>query len=401
MGKSAEAPDYEAAAERQGESSKEVTNMQTWANRPNQVTPWGSTTWQSSPTVDPATGQQVTQWTQNTSLTPEGQKALDDQFAVQSGRSDIARELLPRAQDEFGQTMDWSKYGDFQQGPKAGTLRTGLGADATQVNPAERYYDEAGDALMSQFDKRMAPKFERDTAALETQLRNRGFNPGDAGYNQALEDMRTSQNDAYSNAAFQASQLAGQEGSRMYGMDMGARQQQMDELGFGNEATAQQFGLGSAESNAANTLRQNQLAEEMQRRGFSLNEINALISGQQVAMPNMPGFQNAGRAETVQYNQAASNQFAADQAAADAKNAFTNQLVGAAGMAGMGAMSDRRLKSNIRRKGTLPSGLAWYEYDIFGRHEEGVMAQEAMEKFPNAVALHHSGYLMVDYSKIS
>jgi hypothetical protein len=338
MGKSADAPDYEAAAEAQGQSSKEVTNMQTWANRPNQVTPWGSTTWDASATRDPATGQPITQWTQNTSLTPEGQKALDDQFAITGGRSDLARQLLPRAGEEFGQEMDWSKYGDFQQGPQAGTLRGSLGPEATQVNPSERYYDEAGDALMNQFNARMEPKFARDTAALETQLRNRGFNPGDAGYDQALEDMRTSQNDAYSNAAFQATQLAGQEGSRMFGMDMGSRQQQMDELGFGNETMGAQFGLDTQQTAQANTLRQNQLAEEMQRRGFSLNEINALISGQQVAMPNMPGFQNAGRAETVQYNQAASNQFAADQAAADAQNAFTNSLVGAAGSLGMGAL---------------------------------------------------------------
>ncbi len=331
MGKSAKAPDYEAAAERQGESSKEVTNMQTWANRPNQVTPWGSTTWDASASRDPATGQPITQWTQNTSLTPEGQKALDDQFAIQGGRSDLARSLFPRAQEEFGQEMDWSKYGDFQQGPQAGTLRGSLGADATQINPSQRYYDEAGDALMSQFDARMAPKFGRDTAALETQLRNRGFNPGDAGYDQALEDMRTSQNDAYSNAAFLAAQLAGQEGSRMYGMDMGARQQQMDELGFGNETVGQQFGLDTAETNAANTLRQNQLAEEMQRRGFSLNEINALISGQQVAMPNMPGFSNAGRAAGTDYTGAAQNQYQADQNAANAGNAFLNSIMNLGG----------------------------------------------------------------------
>lgn len=399
MGKSAKAPDYEAAAERTGESSKEVTNMQTWANRPDQVTPWGSTTWDSSATIDPATGQPVTRWTQNTSLTPQGQDALDDQLAIQSGRSDIARELLPRAQQEFGNQMDWSQYGDFQQGPQAGRLRTGLGDDATQIKPSDRYYDEAGDALMAQFDSRMAPKFQRDTAALETQLRNRGFNPGDQGYDQALQDMRTSQNDAYSNAAFQATQLAGQEGSRMYGMDMGARQQQMDELGFGNEAMAQQFGLGTAETNQANTLRQNQIAEEMQRRGFSLNEINALISGQQVAMPTMPGFSQASRAAGVDYSGAARDQYAADKDAADASNAFTNQLLQAGGS--MAMMSDRRLKSNIRRKGTLPSGLGWYEYDIFGQRQQGVMAQEAMEKFPAAVLRHPSGYLMVDYSKIS
>lgn len=302
--------------------------MQTWANRPNQNTPWGSTTWDQSSQIDPSTGKPMTQWTQNTTLTPQAQQALEDQFAVQGGRSDIARELLPRAQQEFGEQMDWSQFQDLAQTPRAGTVKTGLGADATQVNPSERYYNEAGDALMNQFNARMEPKFQRDTAALETQLRNRGFNPGDQGYDQALADMRQSQGDQSSNAAFQAAQLAGQEGSRMYGMDMGARQQQMDELGFGNEATGQQYGMDTQSANYQNTLRQQQISEEMQRRGFSLNEINALISGQQVSMPTMPGFQGASRAAGVDYSGAAQNQYQADQNSANANNAFLNSIMG-------------------------------------------------------------------------
>jgi hypothetical protein len=70
-------------------------------------------------------------------------------------------------------------------------------------------------------------------------------------------------------------------------------------------------------------------------------------------------------------------------------------------MAGGMIPSDRRLKSNIRRTGTLPSGLGWYSYDIFGKRSEGVMAQEAMKLFPDAVGMHPRGFLMVDYSKIS
>lgn len=328
IGKSAKAPDYRAAAEATGESSKDVTNMQTWANRPNQNTPWGSTTWDQTSQIDPSTGKPMTQWTQNTTLTPQAQQALEDQFAVQGGRSNIARELLPRAQQEFGNQMDWSGFKNLADTPQAGTLKSGLGADATQVNPSQRYYNEAGDALMNQFNQRMEPKFARDTAALETQLRTRGFNPGDAGYDQALADMRQSQGDQSSNAAFEAAKLAGQEGSRMYGMDMGARQQQMDELGFGNQTAGQQFGLDTQQANYQNTLRQQQIAEAMQQRGFSLNEINALISGQQVGMPSMPGFSNAGRAAGVDYMGAAQNQYQADQNAADAKNGFLNSVLG-------------------------------------------------------------------------
>jgi hypothetical protein len=65
-------------------------------------------------------------------------------------------------------------------------------------------------------------------------------------------------------------------------------------------------------------------------------------------------------------------------------------------------MSDSRLKSRIRRIGTLPNGLGWYSYrfDPTGEMTEGVMAQEAMEVSPGAVSVHESGYLMVNYSKL-
>ena len=64
--------------------------------------------------------------------------------------------------------------------------------------------------------------------------------------------------------------------------------------------------------------------------------------------------------------------------------------------------SDSRLKSRIRRIGTLPNGLGWYSYrfDPTGEMTEGVMAQEAMEVSPGAVSVHESGYLMVNYSKL-
>jgi hypothetical protein len=64
------------------------------------------------------------------------------------------------------------------------------------------------------------------------------------------------------------------------------------------------------------------------------------------------------------------------------------------------AMSDQRLKSHIERVGTHPLGIGIYEYDIFDRRERGVMAQEVLTVKPDAVAMHPSGYLMVDYAAI-
>ena len=63
-------------------------------------------------------------------------------------------------------------------------------------------------------------------------------------------------------------------------------------------------------------------------------------------------------------------------------------------------ISDRRLKSNIERVGTHELGIGVYEYDIFDRHERGVMADELLEVMPEAVIEHPSGYLMVYYDMI-
>ncbi len=280
--------------------------------------------------IDPATGQRVTQWTQNTELTPESQKALEDQFAITSGRSDLARQLLPRAQEEYGRPMDYSSTGDYAETPDQVDFQSRLGDDVAQVGSGQRYYNEAGDALMQQFDARNEPANQRALAEQDAVLRARGMKPGDAAYDAELAKLRQSQSDARTNASFQAAQMAGQEASRMQGMDQTSREQAMGEMGYANQMAQQAYGNAHTAAAYQNTLHQSRLAEEMQKRGFSLNEINALISGQQVGMPTMPGFSQAGRAETVQYNQAAQNQYQAAQNAADAQNAMTTGLMSAA-----------------------------------------------------------------------
>jgi hypothetical protein len=77
-------------------------------------------------------------------------------------------------------------------------------------------------------------------------------------------------------------------------------------------------------------------------------------------------------------------------------------LLGSLGAAGIAAYpwSDIRLKSNIRRIGTHRAGVGVYEYEIFGRREIGVIAQELAAVRPDAVHRHASGFLTVDYGAI-
>lgn len=75
--------------------------------------------------------------------------------------------------------------------------------------------------------------------------------------------------------------------------------------------------------------------------------------------------------------------------------------IGAVGGGLMGAIaSDVRLKSNIKRIGTHKKGFGIYEYDIFGRHEVGVLAQEVEQVMPEAVTLHPAGYKQVYYAML-
>jgi hypothetical protein len=63
------------------------------------------------------------------------------------------------------------------------------------------------------------------------------------------------------------------------------------------------------------------------------------------------------------------------------------------------ARSDCRLKTDISRVGSLPSGLNLYRFKYVGHTVDyvGVMAQEAVEVAPQAVVTGADGFLLVDY----
>jgi hypothetical protein len=167
-----------------------------------------------------------------------------------------------------------------------------------------------------------------------------------------------------------------------------------------NQAAQQQNQMNLGAAAFQNQLRQQAIAEEMQRRGMSLNELNALLSGQQVALPQMPSFVQSGRAETPNLLGAAQAQYDAQLGAVNAQNAAFGNLLGAGAQLGSAfllAPSDRRLKSNIRRVGTHPFGFGLYTFTLLGFEQLGVIAQEVQAIRPDLVVMHPSGYLMVNY----
>lgn len=418
------APDYTGAALAEAQASRENLNTQNYANRPTINTPFGSQTWQTNATIDPATGQQVTQWTQNTNLTPEAQAALNAQLSLQQGRSELGASFMDRVGQEYAQPFDYSGLPQTYNPAAPRNLTTSLGQQDIQRglnfgdNPALPSFDSGfRDTVANQLMERMQPQFDRQQGQLETQLANQGFERGSQAYKQALDDLQERQ----SRERFNALDMAGSEAQRLYGMQMGQRQQAFseDQAGgnfanqasqqafqqnmaanqFGNNALQTQQNMDAAYANQMNTLRQQAIAEQMQRRGMSLNEMNALLSGQQVSMPNMPSFNAAGISQTPQLMAAAQNQYGA---AMDAFNAQQQQQAGLMGgltsLASTAMMfSDRRLKRRIKRVGTHAIGVGIYEYTMFGYPQRGVIAQEVQAVRPDLVSEHPSGFLMVNY----
>ena len=64
------------------------------------------------------------------------------------------------------------------------------------------------------------------------------------------------------------------------------------------------------------------------------------------------------------------------------------------------AFSDRRLKSNIKKIGTHSLGIGYYEYNIFGKTEQGVMADELLAVKPESLIMGNDGYYRVNYCMI-
>jgi len=416
-------PDYIGAAQLQGELSQEALNMQNYANRPVVNTPFGSQTWGTQAVVDPATDQTVTQWTQNTSLAPGLQSALDAQLSTQLGRSQLASGFMGRVADEYSQPFDYAGLPQMAELTGPSQLSTGLsdytpglstGFDFGQALP--QFDSSYRDTIATQLMEKMQPVHDYQQRQLEAKLANQGFHQGSEAYNRALTELSQRQGLERYNAL----DASGNEAQRLYNMQMGtanagynqnmqAAQFQNQALGQAasldqgrmaaqNVAMSQQQSLNQQYANYQNQLRQQAIAEEAQRRGMSLNEMNALLSGQQVQMPQMPSFVQSGRSETPNILGATQMGYDAQLGAVNAQNAQMGNLLGTVGQLGSAFMfSDRRLKSNITKVGEHPIGVGVYDFTVLGITQRGVIAQEVQKVRPDLVKRHSNGYLMVDY----
>lgn len=329
------APDYMGLANQMGAIGNQLTTQQTYANRPNVTTPYGNVTW-TPPQYDPnigtqaglggtgATGtgtggsgggypgsfgagfvaqaaqraagtmqpsggtgyggaQEPGQWGLDISLSPDQQAALDSQQRIGAARSGLAEDMFSRVSGELGQAPDWGSVPgmpDTQQARQLGF-----------------------DSAYGQAASRLDPMWEQKSEAFQSQLMNQGLRPGTKAYDTAMANLGRDRNDAYQSAI--------------------------------NNANLQGEQFAAGEFSRGLTGRQQGISELLQRRGTSLNEVNALLSGAQVSMPGMPSYSStAGVSQTPNLMGAGQAGYSAGMDQFNAQQAQMQNLMSLAGGAG-------------------------------------------------------------------
>lgn len=205
-------------------------------------------------------------------------------------------------------------------GMTGSNMAQGLSAPMPTASDSTRQRVEG--ALFERLMSRIDPAYAEREAQARSTLMNRGIVENSEAWRNEMDTLLRGYNDATSGAARDAVTMGGQEQSRLLGNELQVRDQygkeasgtagllssvlsglsglsgmRLGEFAGENAALTGQQGLdieelrledalASNQFNMQNSQRANVLNELMQARGFTLNELASLRSGQQVQTPN-------------------------------------------------------------------------------------------------------------------
>lgn len=352
MGKSAprapSPPDPVATAAAQTQSNVETATANAWLNAMNQFTPYGSIRYNQTGTQrvgenDVPTFEAISE------LSPEDQALLDQTRQLGSNAAGIGNTLLGNVSGNLSQPLNYEGApglpGSYDQ------LRSGV-------------YD----AQMSRFNQDIGQQED----ATRQRLANQGIAEGTEAYGAAQDALNRQRVDASNQAYINA----GNQATQAYQTDLSRRQQGIQEISALRNAPINEisglFGLGPG----------------VQNPQFTQGGLNANVQPTDV----IGAHNNAYQQQLAAYQMQNQSQAAGKGGAAGA--------LGSLGGAAITRWSDRRLKRDIRRVGTLDNGLPVYLYRMLGSEapQLGVMADEVAALKPEAVK-DFGGFLAVDYAK--
>lgn len=357
-------PDATATAAAQTKSNTDTAAFNQTLNMVNSYGPDGSVTYSADPNAPGG-------YAQTTSLSPSQQAIYNGSTAAQAGAVGIANDQLGRVSSSLGQNLT------------PGHLQTGV----DPVTMGNQSVQNAVNASYDQAKSRLDPEWAIADNQTRTQLANQGLSQNSDAYKNAEAQFGRNKNDAYSTAYNSA-------------------------VGQGQAEQAQLFGQGVQAGQFGNTAQQQDFQQQAYQQQLPINELSALLGLGQVQSPSGINYTPTGAASTDVIG-ANSLQSSASAKQAELSQQAMGSLTGglfSLGSAALGnpaglskVLSDRRLKTDIRRVGSTDGGLPVYVYRYKGdtRFQMGVMAQDVQEVNPEAVGPVLGGFLGVDYAMVA
>jgi hypothetical protein len=275
-------PDPYKTAGAQTDSNVQTAIANSVIGNPNVVGPTGSTTYSQSGDTQTITGPdgksyQVPRYTQTNTLSPEQQQLYNLNTQTQQNIGQIGVDQSSRIGDILGKPVD---YSDLQLDPNS------FSADRQRVEQA--------------MFQRQQPGMDQRRAALENNLTNQGFQRGTEAFTNAMNEYGQQENDM--------------------------------RLGITERGLGEQQGMYSMARDAAGY----EMLRRTQQQNQPINAITALMSGSQVSMPNVPGY-NPGQVANTDVSGAVYNSAALQNQQYQAEQAKQGAMWGGiAGLAGTG-----------------------------------------------------------------
>lgn len=248
-------------------NASDLIQQQAEQNRFNQYGPSGNLTWGTvgkNGTFQPTTGQAAAQVTES-----------PFQSWYRQGGEDIAGSLMSQAATRIHNlplspinttqlpglqgSIDWSKIGSVPTSDKFQAMA-----------------DQLTDATYNAGYQRLLPEIQRQEGRLEQQLSNRGLPIGGEAWGDAWAQQDRSTNDALSKLALDSVGMGRQEQSRLFGLDLTGRNQQLQD---------QLTGI-----NTGNTARAQGLQEQQALRASELGELASMLGLQGVTPVGFQSF---------------------------------------------------------------------------------------------------------------
>lgn len=216
MGKSSPAVPVTPTAAQTGAASTQTNigtaNAQAALNNMNQVSPYGSTSYDITGYYTAPDGTGVPRYTQTTSLSPMGQQIL-------SGEQGAATTLLPAAQ-----TL-------AQQVQTATTNPLNFNtADSSILNAAPQQLDKtAADAIYGQQKSFLDPQWGQQAQQLQDQLSRQGIPVGSEAYNNAMTQLDNARTQAYQSAQDAATAGGASSAAQLFGLAQAGQNQNIQQ----------------------------------------------------------------------------------------------------------------------------------------------------------------------------